>query len=451
VSENGDLTALVHEENGRFSVGRRAWFDPEVFELERERIFNRSWLFLAHESEVPEPGDYVTRRLGVDPVIVVRGEDGVVNVVANTCRHRGIKLCRSDRGNSSHFRCPYHGWTYSSTGDLVGVTNVAEVFGRDFDKSNFPLYRPGRVETVCGLVFATWDPEAPPLEEYLGDALWYLRSIFDAFDDGLEVLGAPVRTMATTNWKPETENLGGDGYHTPITHQSAFVLGMFAGPDDWQQMGRVVGKAYKGRVVVCENGHTFRVHHLPLAADEQAFYGFPEELWPEMRRNLDPAQIDVQARLSVMHGNIFPNLTFLENFKTSTEEKGSATRYIRLTTQYPVAPDRNEMLWWCLVPRGTDEEWRQESQRAYLRTNGPAGMLQVDDIENFASFADAHAGGAIADQEIVLNGGMQNAVADDLGWRGTVYDADKSEQTMRAFWRQWDRCMRQEGRAATAA
>src|SRR3712207_439673 len=98
---------LVSEDNGRLSVSRRAWFDPEVFRLELERVFSRAWLFLGHESEIPEPGDYVTRRLGLDPVIVVRGENGELSVVANTCRHRGIKLCRSDRGNASHFRCPY--------------------------------------------------------------------------------------------------------------------------------------------------------------------------------------------------------------------------------------------------------------------------------------------------------------------------------------------------------
>jgi hypothetical protein len=246
-----------------------------------------------------------------------------------------------------------------------------------------------------------------------------------------------------TNWKPETENLGGDGYHTPVTHQSAFVLGMFAGPEDWEQMGRVVGKGYKGRVVVCgETGHTFRVHHLPVASDEPAFFGYPEDLWPELSRNLDRGQVDVQARLSVMHGNIFPNFTVLENFKTSTESKGSHTRYIRVTTQYPITPHRTEMLWWAFVPRGTSPDWQQQSQRAYLRTNGPAGMLQIDDNENFAGFRDAHAGNVLIDGEIVLDAGYQNVVASELEWPGTVYEADKTEQTMRAFWRRWRDCMR---------
>jgi len=105
---------------------------------------------------------------------------------------------------------------------------------------------------------------------------------------------------------------------------------------------------------VCgDTGHTFRVHHLPVATDDAAFFGYPEHLWPELRRNLDAGQVDVQARLSVMHGNVFPNFTVLENFKTSTESKGSHTRYIRVTTQYPIAPGRTEMLWWVFVPNRT--------------------------------------------------------------------------------------------------
>ncbi|HEY2056164.1 MAG TPA: aromatic ring-hydroxylating dioxygenase subunit alpha [Solirubrobacterales bacterium] len=430
------MDSLVREKNGNFTVGRRAWFDGEVHREELKKIFSKAWLFVGHESEIPEPGDYVTRRLGIEPVVMTRDKEGQVRIVGNTCRHRGIRLCRADRGNSSHFRCPYHGWTYASNGDLTGVTNVREIFDASFDKKRFPLYTPAQIDSVFGLVFATWDPEAPSLQEFLGDALWYLGSIFGAFDGGVEVLGSPVRTKMQTNWKLESENLSGDGYHTPITHQSAFVLGMFAGPDDWERMGDVVAKKFRGRVVDAGNGHTFRVHHLPIAADPPNFHGFPEELWPEIERNLDAGQIDVQSRLSIIHGNIFPNLTVMENFKTSTESKGSATRYLRLTVQYPLGPYEDEMLWWNLAPAHSDEEWRQQSSRAYLRTNGPTGMLQVDDNENFAGFADSHSGEVLREGEIVLEAGMNDTI-DEPGWRGTVYDADKTEQTMRAFWRQW--------------
>lgn len=127
----------------------------------------------------------------------------------------------------------------------------------------------------------------------------------------------------------------------------------------------------------------------------------------------------------------------MENFKTSTEANGSHMRYVRFTTQLPLAPDRNEMLYRCLVPKAASHEWRTQSQRAYLRTNGPPGMLQIDDHENFAGFIESHSGSQVPQQEVVLDAGTTNRVADELAWRGTVYDADKTKQTMRAFWREW--------------
>src|SRR4029077_1062576 len=114
---------------------------------------------------------------------------------------------------------------------------------------------------------------------------------------------------------------------------------------------------------------------------------YPEYMWDEIESNLTPSQITAQSRLSIMHGNIFPNLTVMENFKTSTEKAGSACRFLRFTLQYPLAPNRNEMLWWGLVPRNSPEAWRSTSQNANLRTSGPAGMFQVDDIENYVSLA----------------------------------------------------------------
>jgi phenylpropionate dioxygenase-like ring-hydroxylating dioxygenase large terminal subunit len=106
--------SLVDERADAFRVSRRIYSDRDVHAAELERIFRHCWLFVAHESEIPEPGDYVTRVLGVDPVIVVRDERGDVQVLHNACRHRGVKLCRAAMGNASHFRCSYHGWTYAN-------------------------------------------------------------------------------------------------------------------------------------------------------------------------------------------------------------------------------------------------------------------------------------------------------------------------------------------------
>ncbi|MDR7608689.1 MAG: Rieske 2Fe-2S domain-containing protein, partial [Armatimonadota bacterium] len=176
---------------------RKGWIpaaiysDPGVFEAEEERVFGRAWVFLAHESEIPEPGDYVVRRIVRDSFIVVRDEYGEVRVLANVCRHRGMQVCRAERGNASHFRCPYHGWTYRNTGDLVGVPFHEDAYGgdREFPKSEFGLLSAPRVASYNGLVFASLDPGAPPLEEYLGGFRFYLDFYTRQSPAGLEVHG----------------------------------------------------------------------------------------------------------------------------------------------------------------------------------------------------------------------------------------------------------------------
>src|SRR3954447_25307155 len=147
--------------------------DPDVFRLEREKIFDRSWVYLGHETEIPEPGDYVLRAIVDDQFVVVRDEGGEVRALLNHCRHKGMQICRSEIGNASHFRCPYHGWTYRNDGSLIGVPVQREAYGPDFDKSR--LGPPSiRVASHDGMIFGTLGDEAPPLEEWLGDAAWYL-------------------------------------------------------------------------------------------------------------------------------------------------------------------------------------------------------------------------------------------------------------------------------------
>src|SRR5215208_2861369 len=102
-------------------VDRRMFFDPEIYQLELERIFARSWLFMCHESQIPNPGDFFMSFIGEDRVIVVRDNDGGVQVLVNSCRHRGNAVCRAEEGQATSFMCTYHGWTYDLKGALVGV------------------------------------------------------------------------------------------------------------------------------------------------------------------------------------------------------------------------------------------------------------------------------------------------------------------------------------------
>src|SRR4051794_35147862 len=150
--------------------------DAEIFELEKRRVFARAWMYLAHESEIPEPGDYVVRRIVDDSFIVVRDEDGAIRALFNMCLHRGMQVCRSGVGNASPFRCPYHAGTYKNTGALVGVPFHDDAYGGEagLHRRGVGLLPAPRLATYAGLIFASLDPEAPDLEDYLGGFRFYL-------------------------------------------------------------------------------------------------------------------------------------------------------------------------------------------------------------------------------------------------------------------------------------
>src|SRR5712692_6000509 len=147
--------------------------DPHIYHLEQRRIFARNWVFVAHESEIPFPGDYVLRYIGPDRWIVVRDDEGRIQVLFDSCRHRGTQLCRADRGNTSQFRCPYHGWTYKNTGELAGVPNRAAAY-EGLNEAEWGLLHAPQVDSYRGLVFACLDEQSPPLNDHLGDFRWYL-------------------------------------------------------------------------------------------------------------------------------------------------------------------------------------------------------------------------------------------------------------------------------------
>ncbi|WP_150117951.1 Rieske 2Fe-2S domain-containing protein, partial [Meiothermus taiwanensis] len=196
-----------------------AWIfnDPELFELEQQKIFSRSWVYMAHESEIPQAGDYVLRYVANNPYIVVRGEDGAVRALLDMCRHRGMRVCRAELGNASHFRCPFHGWTYRNDGRLVGVPAEREAFGPGFDKAEWGLRPIPRLEVFDGMIFGNLDPQAPPLEEWLGEIRWYLELVTKRSPAGLEVLGPPQRWVVNTDWKLALETFLSDSYHTLMT------------------------------------------------------------------------------------------------------------------------------------------------------------------------------------------------------------------------------------------
>ena len=171
----GDVTALVDIERGLISP--RIFSDVEIYQEELERIFARCWLFLGHESQIPRPGDFITTYMGEDPVLVARDRGGNVGAFLNICRHRGNRLCRADDGNAAAFICAYHGWAYGADGRLQAVPNLQDAYYNELDREQWGLIPVAQLDCYKGLIFATFDPAAAPLAEYLGPISWYLDTL----------------------------------------------------------------------------------------------------------------------------------------------------------------------------------------------------------------------------------------------------------------------------------
>lgn len=419
-------------------VDRRAFWDRDVLEQELKSIFKSCWLFVAHESEIAQPGDYVTRKMGRDPVIVTRDENGRPRVFLNTCVHRGSELCGADRGNTSHFRCSYHGWTYSNAGELKGVPEVAEVYGGKFDKSNYSLFEPPRVEEFCGLIFANWDAGAPSLDDYLADIKFYLEASFAKTE--FEVIGSPGRGLLKSNWKIGVDNYCGDGYHLNTTHKTPIDLGVFGTGREMENMeglGRPPSHCIDGG-----NGHTVRVQQLPVKFEQPSFLGYPPEMWPEFERNLKPRQVEMMSGLAVMHGNVFPNLSFLDSLIPDPGAGDTPpSSFVHLRQWQPIDVDRTELLVWCFVPKHASQEFKLYSQRAFTRTLGFGGIFETDDFQNWVSMATGNAGNVAQEKVYVYLGGAHEEPCQDVDWPGTVYSVDHTETNQRAVWRRWGELM----------
>ena len=158
---NRSLRSFIIDDQdaGLFRVNRRAFTDPECLEQERRRIFDKCWIYVGHESEVPHAGDFRSRSVAGRPMILVRGDDSVVRVLLNTCTHRGALVCRQKSGNAKTFQCPYHAWTYNSRGQLVGVPGE-DAYSDAFKREDMALVAPPQVDNYRGFVFVCFDPAA---------------------------------------------------------------------------------------------------------------------------------------------------------------------------------------------------------------------------------------------------------------------------------------------------
>jgi phenylpropionate dioxygenase-like ring-hydroxylating dioxygenase large terminal subunit len=391
--------------------------DPDVFELELERIYREGWVFVAHESEVPEPGDYITRRIGREPVIVSRGRDGEVHVLANRCAHRGNRLCNAERGNSTTFRCPYHGWTFKNDGALVAIP-MRNGYSEEFlsKRSELGLAHAARQESYRGFVFASLAPEGISLREHLGratDAIDRLLALSPT--GGLDLRAGWMKHRHFSNWKMVIEN-NVDGYHALFTHQSVYEA---------VREAKVSHVPSKVEVYVRDlgNGHS-EIDYLPEYSrldEEFVWFGrAPRAKLPRYVAAMEEAHGPEETHRAFVvgppHTMIFPNL-FLAEMNIMFVEPLAPGETIAYTTP-------------ALVP-GMDEL----NSRMLRRTEGamgPAGFLIADDGEIGAR---NQLGLASRSPEWIML--ARGATTDQHDETGTVNHDKSAETPQRGLWHHW--------------
>ena len=426
-SGNGDWIDMR-----RGLVSREIFVSDDIWRLEMERIFDRTWVFLGHETEIPAAGDFVSRTLGSAPVIVVRDEAGALHALLNSCRHRGARICRADSGNARNFVCPYHGWTYERSGKLV-TTTFDRHFPKDFDFSQQGLVRVPRVESHKGLIFGSWNKDVMPLSEYLGDIAWYIDPFLSRTAQGMEVLAPPHRWRAKSNWKVGALNFVGDSQHILTTHVGPLTLD----PVRAARAGFATA-AENSFQVVTDQGHGCTLTYLAPGLPEDAYQTHPRELEPLYVKTVPADQLQLLHRLRVIVGTIFPNLSFIET------QVGPAQKAVIVRQWKPVSGTEMEILSWVLAEKEASAEYKATVLRNGFHNFGAAGVFEQDDLELWASATHA-SNNPIAKQfpysfQTALP--YINAPEKDHKWPGRAFKPADTEVAQLEFMRQWDRCMK---------
>lgn len=412
-----------------FRVHRSVYVDPTIFSREMTNIFAATWVFLLHESEVPNPGDFRKVWMGTREFIASRDEDGSLHVFANRCSHRGATVCRDYCGNSDGFTCPYHGWRYDSKGALYGIPGKT-AYGKTFKKRELNLARPAQVSNYKGFIFATMNPDAPSLESHLGSAAEYLDD-WIAHQGGAEnIIVSGTQTFRLgCNWKIIYDNAG-DGYHVPFSHKSLLEMtnARYGGGDM-----SYFANADRSNMHLygLDNGHTAidqRPDMFKVSAwDQQRPQPGREYFEAHVRDNTDPSEVKQVLDSAVGAGlnlNIFPNLLLIGNQIQVLQPMNAGATVVH----------------WCATRR-RDADDVMNAMRMRTQEDFPV-MGEMDDAANFEACQDGLTNSP-EDEWVDISRHYETGteVVDE---DGRVKALVTSEVHMRTYFAQWRRLMAAE-------
>jgi benzoate/toluate 1,2-dioxygenase alpha subunit len=380
---NIDSLLVDDKETGDHRVHRSAFTDEHLFELEMKHIFEGNWIYLAHESQVPNNNDYYTTHIGRQPVVIARNRQGELNAFINACSHRGATLCRHKRGNRATYTCTFHGWTFNNSGKLLKVKDPEGAGYPDcFNKEgSHDLKKVARFESYRGFLFGSINPDVLPLAEFLGESAKIIDMIVDQSADGLEVLRGASTYTFEGNWKLQAEN-GADGYHVSAVHWNYAATTNArkqreATPDQIRAMDAGKWGKQGGGFYAFEHGHLLL---WTKWANPQDRPNYPKR--DEYAEKFGAATADWMIENS-RNLCLYPNVYLMDQF-------GSQIRVLR-----PISASKTEVTIYCIAPKGEADDARAQRIRQYEDFFNVSGMATPDDLEEFRACQEGYGGIAL--------------------------------------------------------
>ncbi len=416
-------------DDGMFRVDRSIYTDEAVSAAEFDNIFERGWVFLCHDSQVPGHGDYFATEIGRQPVFVIRQKEGSLACFINACSHRGAILTPLKQGNAKVITCRFHGWSYGCDGHCMRIKEEATGFPQDgFDRGHFDLRPIARFDDYRGFVFGSLSANAPDLLDHLGQTTPWIDLLVDQALDGLEVVPGSSTYVIDGNWKMQAENAV-DGYHVSTVHRVfASTISNRESKDEYTGMKKTESGRITGRVD--SRGYDLGNGHMAIWAQHTT----PEvrPIWEAKERlenKLRPIEVDwILNRGRNLY--LFPNVMLMDNPST------------QIRVMKPVSAMRTEVTVYCIAPRGESERARFARLRKFEDFYLTAGMATSDDV---AALEHTHAGSFgrasrwnefTRGFEHMIQGGDEDAKA--LGFEPVTTSPDWDHETLfHGMYRHW--------------
>lgn len=374
---NEQIAALVRDD----SVHKSVYTDPALYQLEMERIYGRAWIYVGHDSQVPNPGDFHATRIGDQDVVMVRAGDRQVYVLYNRCPHKGAQVVPEGCGNTGKFfRCPYHAWTFKLDGAHLAAPLRAGFEGTCYDPKHpdFSMRKLARVESYRGFVFASQAAEGPGLKDFLGGVISSIDNLCDRSPVGeVEVAGGVFRVWQNSNWKVFYENLH-DTMHAQVTHESSVV----AARDQARAMGEMPLELH----IMDGNGEPYEFwEKLDLRAYDNG-HGYMEGIFNPGAAERDPV---MRAHADALEAAYGPERTReilgMNRHNTIIYGSGSPhTVFQQFRVIRPVAVDRTMIEIQTFRLKGAPEAVFRRSLMYANVINSPSSNVMADDVELYA-------------------------------------------------------------------